>query len=51
MIAVKELKRWLETLPENGHVAVEDGGLDLVEVGQDGKPTEAMLAVGGIPLD
>ncbi len=51
MIAVQELKRWLNDLPEDGYVAVDDSGLDLVEVGKDNKPTEASLSVGGIPED
>ena len=49
MIAVQELKKWLETLPADGYVAVDAGGLDLVEVGKENRPTDAMLAVGGVP--
>lgn len=47
MISVPELKRWLDTLnPENG-VAVDDGGLALIELTRDGDPTGAWCEPGG----
>lgn len=39
-----EILRWLHTLHRNSVVAIDDGGLQLVEVGG-----EAWLEVGGIP--
>jgi hypothetical protein len=32
MIAVKELKRWLNTLPEGDAVGIDEGGLQLVSL-------------------
>ncbi len=49
MIDRKELIRWLNTL--TGDVAVDDGGLTLVELDEFNKPTGAYHEVGGIPLD
>jgi hypothetical protein len=46
MLPVHEVKRWLETLEADGYVAIDDGGLTLVQI--DG---EAWLEVGGIPDD
>ena len=46
MIATKELIRWLQTLPEDSGVAVDEGGLTLVCSGDP----EAYLEVGGVPL-
>ena len=43
-ITKQELQDWLATLPEGAEVAVDEGGLTLVEVGQD-----AYVEVGGIP--
>ena len=43
---VNELIRWLRTLPDNADVAIDEGGLTLVEVGGD-----AYMEVGGIPRD
>lgn len=50
MIDIETIQEWLKTLnPDNG-VAVDDGGLCLVEVDGDGKETDACLAIGGVPL-
>lgn len=49
MIDVSELKRWARTLTPGNDVAVDDGGLTLVEL-DDGVETGAYLEVGGIPL-
>ena len=45
----KELIAWLRTL--HGHVAVDDGGLTLVEVNAEGQTTAAYYEVGGLPAD
>jgi hypothetical protein len=50
MISTSELKRWVDTLIKNGCVAVDDGGLTLVEIIPDGE-TGAYLEIGGIPED
>ena len=45
-VSKQELTAWLDTLPNGAAVAIDDGGLMLVEVGSD-----SYLEVGGIPLD
>jgi hypothetical protein len=51
MIAQPELLRWLKTIPSTSAVAVDDGGLNLVEIDKNGKQTDAYWEVGGIPTD
>lgn len=46
MMTKRDLTRWLEALPDDSHVAINDGGLSLVEVDADGNVTEAYLEVG-----
>jgi hypothetical protein len=43
MMSVDELKDWLNTLPADALVAIDEGGLSLVEV--DG---EASIEIGGV---
>lgn len=43
-ISAKEVIRWLRTLDQDAEIAIDDGGLTLVEI--DG---EAYLEVGGFP--
>lgn len=50
MIDAKELIRWASTLSPGAVVAIDDGGLTLVEVDVDNNETGAYLEVGGIPL-
>jgi len=49
-MSVRELKRWINTLDEDNAVAVDDGGLTLVELDENGE-TGAYHEVGGIPLE
>lgn len=49
MISVSELLDWVATLPLNHNVAIDEGGLTLVEVDLELKTTEAYLEVGGEP--
>lgn len=56
MIDAKELIRWLQTLDEDADVAIDDGGLTLVQVlpgtdPHDKTPAGPYIEVGGIPLD
>lgn len=51
MMGKKEIERWLSTLPDDANVAIDEGGLNLVEVDDDGNEGEAYIEVGGIPLD
>lgn len=50
MIDAKELIRWASTLSPGAVVAINDGGLTLVELDADNNETGAYLEVGGIPL-
>lgn len=43
---VSEIKEWLDSLPANAVVGIDEGGLALQQVG-----AEAYLDVGGIPKD
>ncbi len=45
----KEIIRWIKALPSSSSVAVDDGGLTLVEVDKNGKQTDAYLEIGGVP--
>ena len=47
MMSVIEVKRWLATIPDDGFVAIDDGGLALVEVTTNGEPLVAYLELGG----
>lgn len=49
MVSVKELRAWLDTLPEDSSVGVDDGGLTLIEVNAEGDETAAYYEVGGLP--
>lgn len=46
MISKKELMRWLATIPEDADVSIDDGGLNLVVIGET---EDTYLEVGGIP--
>jgi hypothetical protein len=59
MISVEELFDWLSTKRHCGHwgpngfighssIAIDEGGLTLVEIGADGKPTGHEIEVGGV---
>jgi hypothetical protein len=51
MMKVQEIQEWLENLEPTSTVAVDDGGLILVEIDSDGNETGELLEVGGIPLE
>ena len=51
MMEKKEIEIWLATLPDNANVAIDEGGLALVEVGDDGIETDAYLEVGLTPRE
>jgi len=51
MMSKKEIERWLETLPDDADVAIDDGGLMLVEINAEGSQGDAYIEVGGIPDD
>ncbi len=49
MIDKNEIERWLGTLPDGAGVAIDEGGLSLIEVNDDGSTGEAYLEVGLTP--
>jgi len=49
MMSKKEIERWLSTLPEDADVAIDEGGLSLVEINANGSQGHAYMEVGGIP--
>lgn len=51
MMSKKEIERWLSTLPDDANVAIDEGGLSLVEVEADGSEGEAYLEVGLTPRE
>jgi hypothetical protein len=51
MTEIPELIRWLKTLKPGNAVAIDDGGLAIVEIGPDGRPTDAYLEIGSISED
>jgi hypothetical protein len=51
MISIKELRRWLNTLDQNRSVAIDDGGLNLVEVNENDEETDEYIEVGGVSED
>ncbi len=51
MVAIKDVTRWLKALDPGNFVAIDDGGLTLVELDPNGAETGAYLEVGGTPTD
>ena len=49
MISKIELEVWLKTIRLTSSIAIDDGGLTLVEIDQDGQQTTAYLEIGGVP--
>ena len=49
MMAINDVRLWLSELADDSSVAIDDGGLNLVEIGNDGKETGYYLEVGGTP--
>lgn len=49
MMTKKEVLEWLETLDDDSGVAIDEGGLCLVEIDENGEETESYIEVGGIP--
>lgn len=48
MMTKKEIQEWLDTLDDDATVAIDEGGLCLVEV-EEGEETGSYFEVGGIP--
>lgn len=51
MMSVRQIKDWINTVDDHKGVAIDDGGLALVVVDDDGEadPDEGYLEVGGLP--
>jgi hypothetical protein len=51
MTTVSELLEWLgqNVIRSQDGIAIDDGGLTLVILDKDGKPTGSYLEIGGIP--
>jgi hypothetical protein len=49
MMDVAEVKRWIATLDDDSNLAIDDGGLCLVELTADGEETGAYIEIGGTP--
>jgi hypothetical protein len=48
---VSEVRDWIATLYDDSSIAIDDGGLVLVEIARDGTLTGAYIEVGGTPSD
>jgi hypothetical protein len=51
MTEARELIEWLQTLDPESDVAIDDGGLTLVQLDVNNETTGAYFEIGGIPLD
>jgi hypothetical protein len=51
MMLQKEVMKWLKTIPEDSGIAIDDGGLALVELDADNDETDNYIEIGGIPQD
>lgn len=49
MMRASEVKKWLAGIPDGHNIAVDDGGLTIVEVGTNNEETGAYLEIGGTP--
>ena len=47
MISIAALELWLDTLDASSSIAIEENGLTLIEVDEDGTITGAYLEIGG----
>lgn len=45
-----EYRTDLPTIPDSSSIAIDEGGLSLVELADDDKQTDAYLEIGGAPL-
>lgn len=51
MMAVSVVMDWLSSIPPDSSIGVDEGGLTLREVNNQGELTENYLDLGGIPED
>lgn len=49
MMSKQEVLDWINTLDDDSSIAIDEGGLSLVEIDGDGNETDAYLEVGMTP--
>lgn len=49
MMSKQEVLDWINTLDDDSGIAIDEGGLSLVEIDGDGNETDAYLEVGMTP--
>jgi hypothetical protein len=47
MMDILEVKKWIDTLEVGNQVAIDDGGMCLVELTTEGSETGAYIEIGG----
>lgn len=50
MTDMESFKAWVNQLPDTGGIAVDDGGLSVVHLSDEGEETGPYFEIGGIPL-
>jgi len=40
---------WISTIPDGSSIAIDEGGLSIVEIDADGKETDSFLEIGMTP--
>ena len=48
-MSLQEVKEWINTLDNHNYVAIDDGGLAIIELTPDGEETGAYCEIGGTP--
>jgi hypothetical protein len=48
MMKATELKRWIATISDDSFIAIDEGGLALVELDENGFEAGVYLEVGGV---
>ena len=51
MMSLQEVKEWIATLDADSFLAIDDGGLAIVELTPEGEETGAYCEIGGTPSD
>jgi hypothetical protein len=51
MMDKAEVQRWLDTIPDGSSIAIDEGGLSIVEIDASGEQTDAYLEVGMTPAE
>ena len=49
MIPIQEFKEWLNSLNPENSIAIDYGGLAVVEIGDNRKETGSYFEIGGVP--